>query len=129
MSDYRTMFDANWIKAWDLQGKDFTLEIVKVEAGSIENKQIKKKDRLPIIWFKGAKKPFGCNKTNAKTIAGMYGNETKEWIGKKVTLFPTTTSMAGQTVDCIRIRPQVPKSKAEELPNVEPPAEEHGNAI
>jgi hypothetical protein len=128
MADYRTMFDAKWIKAWDLGGKEFTVEIAKVEAGFVEDKAKGTKDKRPIVWFKGAKKPFGCNKTNAQIIAGMYGNETKAWIGKSVTLFPTTCQAFGKTEDCIRIRPQVPKGKAVDMPNPEPPAEgaEHG---
>lgn len=124
MADWRTMYDSNWVKAWDLGGKDWTVEIARVEAGTVEDKSRNKKDRIAILWLKGGKKPLGLNKTNCKTIAGMYGNETSKWVGKSITLFPTQTQMAGNTVDCIRIRPTVPKAKPVEMPNPEPPKEE-----
>jgi hypothetical protein len=117
------MFDNKWVKSWDLGGRDITVTIVRVEAGVLENKRANKKDKAPIVWFKGGKKPLGLNRTNAKTIAAMYGNDTKDWIGKSVTLYPTQTQFGNDTVDCIRIRPQAPRGKAQDMPNPEPPAD------
>lgn len=116
MPDFRKLFDNDWIKSWDLDGKPITVTITKVEAGVIENRQKRKKDRMPVLWFRGAKKPFGCNKTNAKTIAGMYGNDTDAWVGKAITIYPTQTQFGNDTVDCIRIKPQVPTGKAQDMP-------------
>lgn len=121
MADYRTMFDSDWVRAWDLGGKAVTVTIVKVEAGVLDNVKAKKKDKKPIVFFKGASKPLALNKTNAKTIAQLYGNDTREWIGKAVTIFPTTTQFGNDVVDCIRIKPAVPKGKAQEMPD--PPAQ------
>lgn len=126
MADYRTLFDEHWIKAWDLGGKPWTGTITKVEQGLLENARAKKKDRKPVVWFKGWSKPLALNKTNAKTIASMYGNEVNAWVGKKVTLYPTTTSFGNETgIDCIRIKPGVPSAKADQpVPNVPPPMDD-----
>ncbi len=35
--------------------------------------------------------------------------DTEKWSNIRVTLFPTTTNFGGKTVDCIRIRPYLPK--------------------
>lgn len=121
MADYRTMFDSDWIRAWDLGGKDRVVTIVKVEAGELENHRAKKKDRKPVVWFKGAKKPLALNKTNAKTIASMYGTDTTSWVGKTIAIYPTKTQFGNEEMDCIRVRPNVPKGKAEDMPNPEPP--------
>lgn len=128
MPDYRSLFDNRWVKAWDLGGRDITVTIVKVEAGVLENAKLKKRDRAPIVWFRGGKKPLALNRTNAQTIAAMYGNNTEDWIGKAVTLYPTTTEMAGKACDCIRVRPAQPKGKAVEMPNPEPPPIPEENA-
>ena len=49
---------------------------------------------------------------NARVIAGLYGGfDSESWLGKKITLYPTTTTFGSQTVDCIRIRPLIPKGK------------------
>jgi hypothetical protein len=123
MADYRTMFDEKWIKAWDLAGKEWTLIIRKVEAGVLEGRS-KRKDRKPVLYFRGASKPLALNKTNAKTIATLYGYETDGWVGKLVTLYAAKTSFGDEEdIDCIRIRPREPKGKPEALPNRAPPAE------
>lgn len=108
MADYRTMFDREYIGAWDITGRDATVTIAKVEAKRL--KSARGDDLKPILHFEGKEKGFVCNKTNAKTIAGMYGNDTAKWIGKAITLFATTTSAGGETVECIRIRPQIPRA-------------------
>ena len=44
----------------------------------------------------------------------MYGNYVEKWVGKKITLYVSTTRNPDGTgdVECIRIRPTVPVSKA-----------------
>jgi hypothetical protein len=55
--------------------------------------------------------PLLLNKTNAKTIAQLYGNNPAAWVGQLITLFPSTTSVGGQECDCVRVRPKVPSAK------------------
>jgi hypothetical protein len=118
MSDYRTMFDRDYIGAWDLKG-DVTVTITSVEAKQL-TAQGGRTSKKPIIHFDGKEKGFACNKTNAKTIAAMYGNDTAAWSGKRITIYPTQTQMGGETVDCIRVRNVVPaaagKGKAAQEP-------------
>lgn len=138
MPDFRTMYDANYIYAFNLGGKDVTLTIARVEAAKVKNAD-KKEQKKPIVYFKGAQVskelPYGRGlvlcKTNGKTIAKMYGNNTDEWVGKRITLFSAMVDAFGQTVDAIRIRPTVPKATAkggelEDAPEVPAPeAPEH----
>lgn len=111
-TDYRAMFSSEYLSSWDLNGKDVTVTISRVTAGELTGTG-GRKTKKPLIYFEGAGKALAANKTNCKTIAAMYGTDTKEWIGKRITLYPTKTDMAGQQVDAIRVRPQVPKGKAE----------------
>jgi hypothetical protein len=109
MADYRSFFSRDYIADFDLAGKDVTVTIVKVEAKeltSVRGTQLK-----PVLWFEGKERGFVCNKTNAKTISNMYGKDVGAWFGKKITLYPTTTSAGGETVGCIRVRPMAPKEK------------------
>jgi hypothetical protein len=81
-----------------------TRELVKGEGG--------KSEECTIIHLKD-NKPFICNRTNAKTITKLYGSPyIEDWVGKTFTLFPTTTKVAGETVECLRIRPTKPTTKA-----------------
>lgn len=134
MPDFRSMYDSNWIYAHDLKGRDVTVTIRETRVGKVKNAT--KEERKPVLYFKESKDARGlvlC-KTNAKTVASLYGNETDNWTGKRVTLFPTTTTFGKDTVDCVRIRPAIPKaaSKAgefaepDEMPTPEAP--EHAGA-
>lgn len=112
--DVRTLFDKAYIYAYDLQGRDVTVEIVKVTGGTLVGTG-GKSNKKPVIFFKGSEKGLALNITNARTIAGLYGNSFKseDWIGKRITLYPTTTTFGAQTVECIRVRNAIPKGKAE----------------
>ncbi len=126
MPDYRTLFDNDWTKAWDLGGEDRVVTIVKCVAGVVEDPRKKKKDRKPILTLKGWPKPLALNKTNAHVVAAMYGKMTEAWAGKRLTLYVTQTRdpNGGGDVDCIRIRPTIPQSPGVPAPSVAPPVDE-----
>lgn len=127
MADYRTYFDNELLGAWDLQGRDVTVTIKDVVCGKVgHGKQASKK---PILSFERTEKRMSGNKTNAKIIAAMYGTDTKDWIGKRITLYPTQTTYAGQSVDCIRVRPMVPTGKSEGIVSVERPEPREPNPL
>lgn len=109
----KLLFPSEYLGAVDLNGKDFALTIAKVEVADLQMQGGRKQSK-PIIYFQGAKKKFVMNKTNAGTIASLYGGKVEDWVGKKVILYPTTTRCGAATVECIRIRdynPDAPKSE------------------
>jgi hypothetical protein len=107
MPHWKSMIDRDYIFAFDLNGKDVVVTIARVVAGELTG-QGGRKSKKPIVYFEGKEKGLALNATNAKTIAAMYGHYTEKWIGKSVTLYPTTTEMAGEKMECIRIRPSIP---------------------
>lgn len=112
MAHYKSMMDPKeFLQAFDLQGRDVTLEIAAVAAGELIG-EAGRKTRKPMISFKGTTKKLAANSTNCKAIVALYGSaETNDWIGKRITLFPTTCDFGGKTVDAIRIRPSIPADK------------------
>lgn len=102
MADFRKMYDSDWLHEYDLKADEVTVEITAVEAGELKTQGGKKK--APVVRFKGADKALALNKTNGKSIAALYGNDTSDWIGKSVTLFRSTTQFGSDTVKCIRIK-------------------------
>ncbi len=100
----RTLYDKEYLYAFDLQGKDVTVVIESVKGGTLVGTG-GKSNKKPVIRFKGKEKALALNITNARVIAALYGGFDAElWIGKAVTLYPTTTTFGSQTVECIRIR-------------------------
>lgn len=98
------MFDSDYLRAIDLQGKSHVLTIEKVLPGTL-NQTGGKKKRMPVLYFKGRKKPMGCNATNCKTLKQLYGKMTEDWVGKEIEVYPTITQFGSdKDVDCIRMR-------------------------
>ena len=111
MPHWKSMMDRDYIFAFDLNGKDVTVTIARVEAGTL-NGSSGRKAKKPVVFFEGKEKGLALNSTNCKTVAKLYGNYTEKWIGKQITIYPTTTEMAGETVECIRVRPTAPRRDA-----------------
>lgn len=111
MPHWKSMMDRDFIFAFDLAGKDVTVTIREVKAGSLTSNG-GRKAKKPVAYFKDKEKGLALNATNCKVIAKLYGNDTDAWSGKAITLYPTTTEMNGETVECIRVRPTVPRAAA-----------------
>lgn len=122
MPDYRSMFDRDYLGSWDLMGRDVTVTIVKVEAGVLTS-QGNKKTKKPVVHFDGKEKGLALNKTNARAIADMYGTNTDNWLGKRITMYPTTTTFGRETVECIRVRNTIPRSNGRAQQPQQPPPE------
>lgn len=103
------MYDKEYLGEWDLQGRDVTVTIARVTPGELHVQESNKKKKSPLVYFDGKEKALVCNHTNGATIAQMYGPKTEGWIGKSITLFPSTTHSPKGVVPCIRVRPEVPK--------------------
>ncbi len=110
--DLRTFYDRSFVGAWDFE-KPVTLTIVRVERGEVGRD--KKKERKPVVYFKGTELGFSVNKTNLHIIAGMYGYKARDWVGKRITLFATKTQFGRNEVDCVRVKPAIPKGPGEQL--------------
>lgn len=107
MTHFRECFDSPYIGSWDLEG-DTTVTIASVKPGTVEGEK-GRKDKKAIVKLREFEKPWVCNVTNSKTIAGMYGAQIEAWVGKRVTLYATTTKQDGETKPCIRVRQEIPK--------------------
>lgn len=109
--DYRRMYDdKEHLYAYDLDGREVTVRIEKVFAGELVGER-GKKSKKPMVKFVGKDKKLALNKTNGKIISSLYGKDTENWVDKWITIYPTTTEFGGETVDCIRVRPQVPQPR------------------
>ena len=111
MPDYRTLFDSKYVASYDLENGDVTVTIsaVRSEELSAHNGDA---ERKAVLTFSDAKKEFVCVKTNCKLIAGMYGKDVDNWIGKRITLYKTQCEAFGDVVDCVRVRPAAPAAEA-----------------
>lgn len=106
---WKKLMNPEYIGAyWLPEGEDVTVVIDYVVREIITGTG-GKKEECTVAHLKGGVKPFILNATNSKTIAKLYGNFIEDWAGRPITLFASTARLAGDTVECLRIRPVVAK--------------------
>ena len=127
MTHFRAFMDHELLGAWDLpEDRDVVVEIERVAGGEL-TAMGGKKNKRPVVTFKGKHKKMVFNVTNCKAVAGMYGYHVEKWTGKRIALYVTTTRdpNGGGEVPCIRVRPQVPgNSSSPPIEKSRAPAEE-----
>lgn len=114
------VFPSNYLRASDLNGRNFTLTIAEFAIESMGHGA--EEEEKPVLTFEGAKKGLVLNKTNAMTIASLYGPDTDNWIGQRITLYPTNVRAFGKMQPAIRVRDAMPPPVAKPEPE-QPPAE------
>lgn len=93
-------FPGQYLKAADLQGKRVRVVVERVEMEDIGG------ETKPVLHFKGKSRGVVLNKTNANAIWGINGSDdTDDWPGTELVLYPSKTDFQGKRVDCIRIDP------------------------
>lgn len=103
--------DNKFLKAVDLKGRKTTLRIESYTVEDFKDMRGGSKRQI-VLKFRGAEKVLGLNKINTKMIASMYGDETDNWIGREIILFPSKTQDAtGAIVDCVRIEYRLPATE------------------
>jgi hypothetical protein len=96
------IWPSKYLKADDLpEARTVTIKSARME--TLKNKN--GEDEKLAIFFKELSKPLIMNRVNFDVIAGITGEDnTDNWIGHKITLYPTTTQMNGEEVACIRVK-------------------------
>jgi hypothetical protein len=99
---YSLLYPGRFLKADILQGKKATLTIKNVDIEELIGENNKAAAKV-IVSFAERPLELVLPKTNGECLRRMFGNNPHAWIGKRVTLFPSTTKFGRDTVDCIRI--------------------------
>ena len=99
---YSEMYLGRFLKADMLRGKHVTVTIDKIEGEDLIGENNKTKSEW-IVYIKERPLQLVLNKTNAFCIYRMFGGNPSSWLGKKITIYPTTTKFGRNTVDCIRV--------------------------
>ncbi len=93
-------FPGTFIKAADLGGKRVTVVIDRVELEDVGG------ETKPVLHFRGKNRGLVLNKTNASAIWGINGSDdTDDWPGTTIVLYPTKVDFQGKRVDAIRVDP------------------------
>jgi hypothetical protein len=96
------LFPSKYVKAADLNGKSVTLTIAKLVLEELGHGP--EKERKPVLYFQKATKGLVLNRTNAMIVVGLYGDESDEWEGKRITIYPTKVRAFGAMQETIRVK-------------------------
>jgi hypothetical protein len=86
--DYDQLFPGRFMKAGEFQGQDVTLTVTDVEIEDLPQDKGADKPR-GILSFRETKKKLVLNRTNGECIKGMFGRNVQDWMGKRITFFPS----------------------------------------
>jgi hypothetical protein len=99
MPDYDEMFPSKYMKATDLDGKEFRVTI----SGLRSEKVVDTEPEKWILYFQGSDRGMVLNQTNGATLMTAYGKNTDGWINQAVILYAEMTSY--QNKMGLRVRP------------------------
>lgn len=102
------MFTSQWLRAADVDGLADDNDNAKLTIDNIKMETVGDNEK-PVVYFQEVDTGLVLNKTNANTLASLFGNDTDAWIGKAVYLFTTEVDFQGKQVLSIRVRMKLPK--------------------
>lgn len=101
MPSVNDVYPSKFLCAADLKGQAKTVNVEFVETGIVGQGEDAKTQLL--VTFREYEKQLGLNKTNATAIANLFGDDTDDWVGESLVLFPTKVDFGGRMVDAIRV--------------------------
>lgn len=108
LTHWKKLINPDYLGAYSLDGmSEINVTIEKVVRELVTGNG-GKKEECTVAYLKN-QKPFIINRTNGKTITKVLKSPyVEEWCGKTITLYATTTKVAGEEVECLRVRPVAP---------------------
>lgn len=110
------MFPKKYASGEDLNGKPVTLTIVRIALEEMHPQPGAPASKKYVLYFNGAKRGVILTRPLALQIATIHGDETDNWKGKRIQLYPEPMNVAGQARVAIRAR------TAPNGPDTPPPA-------
>jgi hypothetical protein len=97
-------FPSKYLKPADLRGRTVPLMVKRF---AMENMRGGKK---PVIYFEKTDKGLVLNKTQAKMITNLLGDETDDWMGKEIAIYPTMVDFQGRPTETIGVKGPPPRA-------------------
>lgn len=104
MAHWQEWFPSKYIQATDLKDAAHPVIISHITMEEVGDEKTEK----PVLHFQGQVKGLVLNKTNAKRIAALHGDDPQRWAGKGIIIYPTQVEFGGEEVDCVRVKKEAP---------------------
>lgn len=102
LADISCLHPSKYLSCDDLKGRTITVKIASVDMEPVQMSDGSEEEKV-IIRFEKARKDFIGGKTNDYSLAVLLSRRPLDWVGKRVTLMPSTTTFGREVRPCIRI--------------------------
>lgn len=104
--------EAPYIKGEDLEeGERMMVTILSAEEVTFPSG-----DTVPVVKFLETDKKLTLNKTRVKKLVEMFGEDTEEWEGQLIALYPVPVQYNGKSSMGVAIAPPKKKKKSDPAP-------------
>ena len=103
----RDALPGRYLSGDDLDG-EVVVTIERVVMESFRDPRTRVETRKPVMYFQRAKRGLIVNRTNWRTVADLYGDESDNWTGKRIVLVPAMVDAYGKQTKAVRVRPTRP---------------------
>lgn len=104
MNIYKNLGLFPYIEGDSLLSKPTVLTMTGVANETVPVPSTNKTKEVVTLSFKETDKRLILNKTNARTIAKLFGGETDGWLGKPIELYSEAIKAFGQMHNAVRVR-------------------------
>lgn len=87
-----------YLEAEQLQGRSHVLTIAAVELREVWDPRLKQRRPTLVLRFHKARRLMTLNKTQARSMAEIGGEDYSAWVGMSVTVTPSETGNHKQTI-------------------------------
>lgn len=109
------LYPRRYATGHDLDGKAYTLTISHVQLEEMRPNRNAPAELKPVLYFENSEKGVIMSRTMAYQVAGVVGSEeTDDWTGKRITIYPKPMMVAGK--QRVGIRARAPKNGPDEPP-------------
>ena len=121
------VFPSKYLKCYDLQGRPITVTIERAPLETLKSPDGKEQDKI-VLYFRGAKKALPLNVTNWDACAEICGEDTEDWPGHQIELYPDQDSNGWQNrrLHSVSVRQHSANCRSKNRQRKsQPPAERH----
>jgi hypothetical protein len=105
---WRALINSKYLNHAALEGKDCAVTIREVRKLVPVVGEKGREDARSLLFFDGKEKPLIVGVKVCATIASLHGDDYTQWVGKKITIYPTIEEMQKGPTGCVRVRPKRP---------------------
>lgn len=103
-----------YLKGEDLEEGERTVVTIK----TAEEVSFPSGDTVPVLTFLEIEQKLTLNKTRVKKCVELLGEDTEEWIGKRISLYPIDVQYNGKTMPGVAIAAPPKKQAGKPKPEV-----------